>query len=108
MITSQTDYIIIKNSDLVEGKPYTVKVVIPQKQEFKIKGTVYDKDLHPIPNAAIEIIEINKISGDSKVIGSIFSDENGEYSFAVEPKFELQYKITAYSPLIITYKSGKK
>lgn len=108
METLQTDYIIIKSSDLVEGKPYTVKVVIPQKQEFKIKGTVYDKDLRPIPNAAIEIIEINKISGDSKVIGNIFSDESGEYSYTVEPKVELQYKITAYSPLIINYKSGKK
>ncbi len=108
METLQTDYIIIKSSDLVEGKPYTVKVVIPQKQEFKIKGTVYDKDLHPISNAAIEIIEINKISGDSKIIGNIFSDENGEYSFAVEPRFELKYKITAYSPLIVNYKSGKK
>lgn len=101
----ETNYIIIKSSDLVEGKPYDVKIIIPEKKEYNIKGIVYDENLHPLPHASIEIMEIDKISGTSKVIGNIFSNESGEYVFAVSPTFNLEYKITAYSPLIKNSKS---
>jgi len=44
----ETNYIIIKSSDLVEGKPYDVAIIIPQKKEYNIKGIVYDENLHPL------------------------------------------------------------
>lgn len=101
----ETNYIIIKSSDLVEGKPYDVAIIISQKKEYNIKGIVYDEDLRPLPHASIEIMEIDKISGASKVIGNIFSNDSGEYVFAVSPTFNLKYKITAYSPLVRNSKS---
>jgi protocatechuate 3,4-dioxygenase beta subunit len=104
----EQNYIIIKSSDLVEEKPYYVKATIPKKESYDIKGTIYDENLNPIPNAAIEIMEINKISGESKIIGNIFSNKNGEYIFSVCPTMYVKYKITAYSSLIIDSKDDTK
>lgn len=106
-----TNYMIIKSSDLEVEKPYDVEVMIPSKKEYYLRGIVYDKNSKPLPHVFIEIVEIDKLIGSSKVIGTIFSNDKGEYAFEIFPKpniDNIEYKIVAHSPLIKNSKSDKK
>lgn len=92
---------IISGKELIRKKVITINTIIPNDRYIFLKGTVYSPDEKPLPNSAIEIIQINSTIKPAivKEIGVIFTLEDGSYGVPLLWEKGYSYKLFAYSPM---------
>jgi len=70
-------------------------------QKFQIiKGNVYNQKSEPCEGAVVQIFQINSSDKLKDLLGYVFTDECGEYLFALEANPCMIYELTIYAPLI--------
>ncbi|MDR3594081.1 hypothetical protein [Clostridium sp.] len=92
---------IISGKELRCKEVITINAILPNDKYVLLKGIVYSPDGKPLPNSAIEIIQINKNINPEvrKSIGVTFSLENGSYGVPLLWGKGYFYKLIAYSPI---------
>lgn len=89
----------IKGAYLYNHPCTKLKLYIDNFKSSMINGLVKDPQGNPVPNAGIEIIEINKTTNDEKTIGCIFTNKNGRYAVSLKKSPDYLYKFKLYSKL---------
>lgn len=90
---------IICKEELVKKKVITKNAILPNDKYVLVKGVVYSPQRRPLPNAAIDIVQINTniIPIQMKEIGVTFTLEDGSYGVSLLCGRGYYYKMTAYS-----------
>lgn len=91
---------IISKEELIKNKVITKNAILPNDKYILLKGVVYSPQSKPLPNAAIDIVQINSkvIPPKIKDIGVTFTMEDGSYGVPLLWIKGYSYKLTAYSP----------
>ncbi|MCH8332048.1 MAG: PD40 domain-containing protein, partial [Bacteroidetes bacterium] len=95
------------------GSDDIYKFVVEKPAYFSLDGEVLKKvlensddpnskvlDLSPIPNSNIELMIFDSLTGKIRTVETSVTDENGEFSFILEPNSE--YKVVASQPGFFT------
>lgn len=90
---------IISGKELIRKKVITINAILPNDRYIFLKGIVYSPDEKPLPNSAIEIIQINNTVKPAivKKLGVIFTLEDGSYGVSLLWRKGYYYKLCAYS-----------
>ena len=102
MNCSQKASFIIEGAKLqhCSNNHFSIKL---DSQKFQIiKGTVYNQNKETCEGAVIQIVQIGCRDRTKCLLGYVFSDENGEYLFALEANPCMIYELAIYAPLINT------
>lgn len=92
---------IFSGDKLAENKITTINAILPEDKYKFLKGIVYSPDDKPLPNSAIEIVQINNNVKPAiiKKLGVIFTLEDGSYGVSLLWEKGYSYKLSAYSPV---------
>lgn len=91
---------IICKEELIKKKVITKNTILPNDKYVLVKGVVHTMKGKPLPNAAIDIVQINTNVNPIQVveIGVTFAREDGSYGVPLLWGRGYYYRITAYSP----------
>ena len=91
---------IISKEELIKKKVIIINAILPNNKYILLEGVVYSPQRKPLPNAAIDIVQINDnvIPPQVKEIGVTFTVEDGSYGVPLLWENGYSYKLTAYSP----------
>jgi len=93
--------ILIKTNNLSCGAKYDLNIILKLNRTVIIKGIVYNSKKKPSIGAAIEVIQINSKSNTKEILGYSYTNNKGEYLFAMEILPYMVYEFAIYSPLNI-------
>lgn len=93
--------ILIKTNNLNCGAKCNLNIILNSNKTVIIKGIVYNAKKEVSVGAAIEVIQINCRSNEKKILGYSYTDNKGEYLFAIEVLPYMVYEFAIYSPLNI-------
>jgi len=95
--------ILIKTNNLNCGEKYNLNIILNlnSNKTVIIKGIVYNAKKQPSIGAVIEVIQINCKSNDKEILGYSYTNNKGEYLFAIEVLPYMVYEFAIYSPLNI-------
>ncbi|WP_234122919.1 hypothetical protein [Clostridium hydrogenum] len=91
---------IICREELIKKKVITKNAILPNDKYVFLKGVVYTFHGTPLPDAAIDIVQINTNVNPIQIveIGVTFAREDGSYGVPILWGKGYYYRITAYSP----------
>ena len=92
----------IYGSSLEKGGAFKENIIFRRSNRTLIKGMVMDESGKPIEGIGIEIVLIySSCEGFKKrILGTVFSDENGIYAASLRVKAGYKYIINLYSCLL--------
>lgn len=91
--------IIIKGCQIICRKIVTQNFILPDRKRFILMGTVYTPYGNPLPDAAVEVTQLNTSVNPPliEVLGITFSEKDGSYAISL-PINDRGYIVKAYSP----------
>lgn len=94
--------ILIETNNLNCRTKYNLNIILnSNRRRVIIKGIVYNAKKHPSIGAAIEVTQINYKSNTKEILGYSYTNNKGEYLFAMEILPHTVYEFAIYSPLNI-------
>jgi len=93
--------IIILGCKIICCEIFTFDVTLPTSKYILVKGTVYSPGGKPLPNAAVEVLQIDKTVYPpiEKCMGATFTVEDGSYGISLPRSNGNDYKLVAYSSI---------
>ena len=91
--------VILSGCQMICCEIMTVNVTLPASKYILVKGVVYSPIGVPLPNAAIEVLQIDKKGYPplEKSIGVTFTSYDGSYGISLPRSLRYDYKLIAYS-----------
>jgi hypothetical protein len=90
---------IIEPQDFVNRKILQMKIVLERTCEVLLTGTVYNEQNMPVKGAVVEVTAVCFPNHRVKM-GYILTNQEGEFTIAVEKNDFINYLIHIYEPLI--------
>lgn len=92
--------ILLEGRQLNDHTHYQLEFVLDCRCLQIIKGIVYDQNQKPSVGAALKVTQIRNKNHAKSILGYCFTDEKGEYLFAIEALPWMKYEIMVYAPLL--------
>jgi len=100
MNCSKKSSFIIEGARLERCKDNHFNIKLDSQKLQIIKGTIYNQKKEPCEGTVVQIVQISWSDKSKYLLGYVFTDENGEYLFALEAKPSMLYELSIYAPLI--------
>ncbi|SEW23270.1 hypothetical protein [[Clostridium] fimetarium] len=97
---SKTSSFIIEGARLQHSKNNHFNIKLDNLKFQIIKGTIYNQKKERCEGAVVQVVQISCRDKSKCLLGYVFTDENGEYIFALEAKSCMIYELAIYAPLI--------
>ncbi|WP_141722964.1 hypothetical protein [Cellulosilyticum sp. I15G10I2] len=94
--------IVISGSRIICCEIMTVDMVLPAKKYILLKGIVYSPNGEPLPDVAVEVLQINRTIHPpvEKRLGVTFTMQDGSYGISLPRACSgYSYKLIAYSAI---------
>lgn len=96
---SYNESFMLRGYCLKENINSHLNIILSNRSTSIVRGIVYSSDGEISCGAAIEIKQINPINCQSHIVGYTYTNNCGEYVFALEANPCMFYEITVYAPL---------
>lgn len=94
--------IVLSGCQIICCEVITVDMILPANSYILIKGIVYSPNGDPLPDAAVEVLKIDKTVEPpiETRIGVTFTMQDGSYGISLpRASSSYAYKLTAYSSI---------